>query len=109
MLTDARFIKDAELEFEHAVDHYEAERSGLGVLFAERVEATLLQAMHFPEGGTLVTHPRIRRNVRRFRVHPPFPFDLVATIFDEQLVVLAVSHHKREPSHWIRRLDQLTP
>jgi plasmid stabilization system protein ParE len=104
LLTEARFIKPAELEFEEAFDHYADERPGLGQQFADCVEATILQAMHFPEAGAQVVHSRLRRTVRRFQVYQPFPYDLVATVIDAELVVIAIAHHKRRPTYWIKRI-----
>jgi hypothetical protein len=107
LLTEARFLKLAELEFEDAFDRYDGERPGLGLEFADCVEATILQAMRFPEAGTYVTHPRLRRTIRRFQVHEPFPYELVATVLDAELVIIAVAHHKRRPTYWIRRMAGL--
>ena len=107
LLTEARLLSLAERELEEAFDFYSAERPALGQQFADCVEATLLQALHFPEAGTLVTHPRLRRTVRRFQVHDPFPYDLVAAVMGDELVVVAVAHHKRRPTYWIRRMAAL--
>jgi hypothetical protein len=104
LLTEARFIKPAELEFEKAFDHYARERPDLGQQFANCVEATILHAMHFPDAGTQIFHPRLRRTVRRFQVHEPFPYDLIAAVVDVDLVVIAVAHHKRRPTYWIKRI-----
>jgi hypothetical protein len=39
--------------------------------------------------------------MRRFR------YSIFAALIDETLVVISVSHHKREPDYWSERLGQL--
>jgi len=104
LLTEARFLKPAQIEFDHAADRYDLEQPGLGLAFADCVEATLLRAMNFPQAGTAIDHPRLRRVVRRFQVDAPFPYDLVATVLHNEFVIIAVVHHKREPTYWIDRM-----
>lgn len=107
MLTEARFIKPAEIEFNEAADFYDAEQPGLGVSFSECVEATLLRAMHFPGAGSPSSDPRLRSRVRRFQVDHPFPYDLIVTVLEDELVVIAVAHHSREPDYWSSRMKKL--
>jgi toxin ParE1/3/4 len=106
-LKEARFISPAELELAEGIAVYESERPGLGLEFADRVEATVEQALRFPEAATEIVRPGLRRTVRRYQVHSPFPYDLVAAVFDDVLVVLAVAHHKRRPMYWRKRLRDL--
>jgi toxin ParE1/3/4 len=108
LLTEARFIKPAETELFRAVDRYDAESLGLGQRFSDCIEATVLRAMHFPEGGTPVLHPKLRRSVRRFQADSPFPFDVVATVLRDELIVIAVAHHKRKPGYWFRRMPEVS-
>lgn len=56
LLTEARLLSLAERELEEAFDFYSAERPPLGQQFADCIEATLLQALHYPEAGTPVAH-----------------------------------------------------
>jgi toxin ParE1/3/4 len=107
LLTEARFLKPAQLEFDQAADWYDLQQPGLGVAFADCVEATLLRAMHFPQSGAPIEHPRLSRVVSRFQLDAPFPYDIVATVLHSELFVIAVAHHKREPAYWIARMAKV--
>ncbi len=83
-------------EVQEAHDWYEAQRSGLGdvVLFEfERVLEVLEQhPLRFP-----VLHAAVRRALTR-----RFPYAILFRIRDEQVVVLSVLHHARDPARWPR-------
>ncbi len=75
------------------------DRSGaLGQAFLSDVETTL---------ETLVRNPRIGKevhvDVRAFPLRR-FPYWIYYLLDGETLVVVAVSHEKRLPNHWIDRL-----
>jgi toxin ParE1/3/4 len=103
MLRDFYLLEPAELERDQAIEWYEGERQGLGLQFFERYETAVQHALRFPESGSLVTDRRLVRDVRR-HVFDQFPYDLITTVAREQLVVVAVAHHKRRPGYWRKRL-----
>jgi len=49
---------------------------------------------------------RGRTDVRR-RVLKRFPYSLVYLVHEDQVVILAVAHHKRRPGYWLPRLRGL--
>ena len=65
-----------------------------------------IRPMVGPEAGSPFQHRRVKRMVRHYRV-TKFPYDVVVTVEGDELVVLAVSAHKRRPGYWIRRLKNL--
>lgn len=93
-----RFHGAARRELRKAVDRYDEQVPGLGDEFAAEIEhAASLIAAH-PESGSPHQLGTRRVQVRRF------PYALVYTIRNEQLVILAVAHHRRRPEYWLRRL-----
>ena len=106
MLRGFYLLQPAERERDEAIGWYESERQGLGLQFLERYEAGVQRALRFPDAGSPVTDPRLAREVRRHLLEQ-FPYDLVTTVADEHLVVVAVSHHKRRPGYWRRRLAKV--
>jgi len=92
------FASAANEEFLAALQYYEAESPGLGAAFVDDVEyaANLISA--FPSLGSPGSH-RVRRvHLRRFS------FALVYLERSDLIWVIAVEHHRREPSYWLDRL-----
>lgn len=83
-------------ELQRVHDRYEAQREGLGEAFlaeVERVLAVLEQhPLRFP-----ILHSTVRRALTR-----RFPYSIFFRIRDEQVVVLTVLHHARDPARWPR-------
>jgi plasmid stabilization system protein ParE len=104
MLAHLQLATLAEIELSEAIEYLEVE-ARMGLAFAREVHRVIDIAMRFPQSGTLVPQNRVRRQIRLFRLNPEFPYDVVATVIEEQdlLLVLAVAHHKREPGYWIGR------
>ena len=81
-------------EVKEAHDWYETQREGLGEKFLgefEKVLAVLEEhPLRFP-----VLHATVRRALTR-----RFPYAILFRIRDEQVVVLSVMHHARDPRRW---------
>ena len=91
-----RFLDLAEEEMTEAARSYEDQAAGLGERFLDEVEGCV---------DLLLDRPYIGRPVGEFRRFPlrKFPFTLVYALEDENLVVVAVSHHRRRPGYWMGR------
>lgn len=92
-----RFHRLASADLRDAVAFYERERPGLGLALADEVERTLSLLRAFPEAA-----PRVRGEFRR-AVVSRFPYSLIYRVAGDVLRIVAVAHHKREPSYWVRR------
>jgi plasmid stabilization system protein ParE len=95
---------EAEQEVEKAFEYYEEEQAGLGFQFIERYREQLEQAMRFPSSGA----PAVgysRHEVRRFHM-AQFPYVVVVATVANRRIVVAVSHHKRHPDYWRKRLER---
>jgi plasmid stabilization system protein ParE len=78
------------------VKRYEAERRDLGIHFLHVLVAKFSLMAEYPSMFTEV-RPRIRRAVLT-----RFPYSVFFTERSEQIVVLAVLHHARNPKRWPR-------
>jgi len=89
---------DARRELLEARDYYDEQRPGYGERLVEAVEAEFALLLQFPEIGK-----KIRPNVRR-RTMSRWPYGIVYQIRGEELVIVAIAHHRRRPHYWRSRL-----
>lgn len=100
-----RIIEDAKQELLAAASYHEEQRPGLGLKLFDEYDAVIEHARAFPTAGRPVTieAPFELRcyQMRRFR------YAIFAALVDKALVVVGVSHHKREPGYWAQRIATL--
>jgi toxin ParE1/3/4 len=92
------FLPAAREEFLVATDHYEAASPGLGAELIGEVERALSRIAAFPE------HPSTYVSDTRRVVLRKFPFNLVYSYGPNEIVVVALAHHRRTPFYWRTRL-----
>ncbi|MDD9964857.1 MAG: type II toxin-antitoxin system RelE/ParE family toxin [Myxococcales bacterium] len=105
MSLDYRILSEALEELHDAASYIEAEREGFGLKLLNEHEATVDFALQQPTAGTPVELPVVYET-RRFQMKR-FPYSLFTAHVGDELVVFAVSHHKRAPTYWARRLLEL--
>ena len=93
-----RFLEIAEVELDEAIQWYREQAPGLGAAFLIEVLATADRITRFPEAW----HP-LGEGIRRCRLSR-FPYGLIYTIHDRDVLVLAVAHLHRRPDYWRDRL-----
>lgn len=91
------FRPEAEAELLDARDWYEAQRVGLGAVFAAAVETTVTAILESP-----LAYPRVKGDTRRALVRQ-FPYAVYFRPTDDEIIVLAVMHGRRNPRHWRSR------
>ena len=94
------FLDPAEQEFYDAVRFYNSESEGLGFEFALEIKRTLERIVQYP----FAWHP-LSRNTRRCRADR-FPYGIIYTVIEKQILVVAVMHLHKSPEHWYTRLTQ---
>lgn len=102
MTVRIRFHDEAVAELRDAVNYYETERPGLGARLLAHVEARLGDAQLMPAIVTSIADAPPDVPAKRVRLSQ-FPFVLIILIEKEELLVLSVSHSRREPLHWLSR------
>ena len=93
-----RILEIARLEFNEAKEFYEIEQAGLGAIFENKIEQSLLHIQQFP-----LAWPTERKETRKYLVHK-FPYKIIYSIQDDKIVVLAFAHLHRKPNYWVDRI-----
>lgn len=91
------FRPAAAADVEEAYRWYEAQQAGLGEEFLAVVRMVIESTMANPERFPVV-HRRTRRVLLR-----RFPYGLYYRIIDDQIVVVACMHARRDPRRWQSR------
>ncbi|HEU4710357.1 MAG TPA: type II toxin-antitoxin system RelE/ParE family toxin [Pyrinomonadaceae bacterium] len=91
------FHPDAEKELEDIEAHYDGMREALGDRFRIEVEATIARILKFPTGWQPLSEV-----VRRCRLLS-FPYSIIYRVKTDEIRILAIMHHRREPNYWTYR------
>lgn len=94
---------EASAEFEDAAVWYDSQRPGLGVEFADAVDAALEQIARWPQIGSVI--PGVTDDIfaRRFPI-PRFPYHVVYLDWHGMIRILAFAHDRRRPGYWVFRI-----
>ena len=96
-MSSVRFLEEAAEELEAAVKYYDAQAPDLGQSLVREVERLCSLIIKNPRTGSEV-RPYVRRRLLR-----RFPFSLLYSIEDDEILIVAVAHHRREPGYWRER------
>ena len=92
------FLPEAKIELDEAVEFYELQVKGLGITFKSIAKSTIKRVATFPTAWTMV-----RPNIRRCIMHK-FPYNVLYSIEDDCILIIAIAHHHRYPSYWNDRV-----
>jgi toxin ParE1/3/4 len=93
-----RFLPAARAELRWAVERYNAETPGVGAALAAEVERAAQRIVEFPQLGSPYLVGTRRVILRRF------PFSVVYRVEGEDVVIVALAHHRRRPGYWRNRV-----
>ena len=91
------FLPNAKQDLNDAVDYYETCQAGLGTDFLIEVRQAISRILEYPDGWTEVS-----KNCRRCLTNR-FPYELIYTIEDHSILILAVANQHRHPHFWKNR------
>ncbi|NTW70238.1 MAG: type II toxin-antitoxin system RelE/ParE family toxin [Chlorobiaceae bacterium] len=91
------FLKYARQELDDAIQFYEMEFSGLGQSFSEEVKKAVSRIVAYPEAW-----PLEREDIRKCMLHK-FPYTLLYSVEQTDIVIIAVAHQHRKPEYWVDR------
>jgi plasmid stabilization system protein ParE len=92
------FHPEAEKELILAIDFYEEKEKGLGRDFALEIYSTVERILTYPDAWPIVEEDIRRSLVKRF------PFGVLYSKLEEEIVIMAVMHLNREPEYWKTRI-----
>lgn len=94
-----RLLEPAQTELDEAIAWYAGQAPGLGDVFLIETLKALQLINRFPQAWHPLT-PQIRRcRLRRF------PYSVIYTQHESDLLVLAIAHQHRKPDYWRSRLN----
>ena len=94
-----RLLEPAQTELDEAIAWYAGQAPGLGDVFLIETLKALQLINRFPQAWHPLT-PQIRRcRLRRF------PYSVIYTQDESDLLVLAIAHQHRKPDYWRSRLN----
>jgi len=88
------FREQARAELLAARDWYEERAPGLGLEFVRAVDAALDLITRMPEGFTALSGTVRHAVLRRF------PYSILFAYDTDQVIVLAIHHHRQKPTRW---------
>ncbi len=89
--------KEAEADIAEAYQYYESCREGLGADFISCIDEAISRVQNNPKQFRTVLD-RVRRALVR-----KFLYGIYYTIHENEIIVLAVVHARRNPKHWQSR------
>lgn len=93
------FLLEAKAELDEAVQYYELQAKGLGSTFKSVAKSTIRRVATFPTAWTV-----IRPNIRRCIMHK-FPYNVLYSIEEDYILIIAIAHHHRYPTYWNDRVN----
>lgn len=97
-----RFLTVAETEQAEAAAYYESRERGLGADFVEELDQTVGRILHHPNAWSPGSQRTRSCQMRRF------PYSVIYRIEAEEILVIALHHHSREPRTWEDRVFEST-
>ncbi|MDX1967149.1 MAG: hypothetical protein SFV23_08265 [Planctomycetaceae bacterium] len=94
MNSQLRFLPEFFTDVQDAVDWYEQQQAGLGVVFQAAVEATLHRVADFPSANPLAD------DTTRVAIVERFPFGVFDRMVSSELSVIGLLHLHRRPGTW---------
>lgn len=97
-MINIRFLTMAEMEIDEAVSWYQEQSEDQSLTFLAELDHAIRILKAYPFIAT-----QNQPDIRTFRFRS-FPYSLIYSFDDEQLLIIAIAHHRREPQYWIDRV-----
>ena len=94
------FLPIAKTELDDAIEYYDLELPGLGIKFKKEVRSSLKRIAVFPKAWSM-----IRPDIRKCIMHK-FPYNILYTVEENIILIIAIAHHHRNPEYWIERIEK---
>ena len=94
------FIEPAFLELKDTIDFYNHEITELGNKFYEELLSKIVLIEKFPQIWSK-NSKHTRKAVLKI-----FPYNVIYTVWNREIYIIAVAHQHREPDYWIERMNK---
>jgi plasmid stabilization system protein ParE len=95
----AIFLQAARLEERQAALHYREERPELALRFRVELKMVIQRIVQSPRQFPRVT------STHRKALLPVFPYAVFFEVTESEILIVAISHLKREPFYWLDRTN----
>jgi hypothetical protein len=96
------FLDPAFIEYKEAIDYYDLQIKGMSNKFISEIDRTISIIKNYPESYSLYT-----KHTRKATVSI-FPYNIIYSIGDEIILIIAIAHQHRKPNYWSKRKAQLS-
>lgn len=96
-LMKIRFSKLSKSDYDISVDYYKRESDNLAVRFKNNIKKSIKRIEAFPN-----LYPKINDRVQKCVVLK-FPYTIYYTIKDEDIYILAIASHYKNPDEYSKR------
>jgi toxin ParE1/3/4 len=93
-MTPLRLLPAAEEELQAAARFYDTEQRGLGRALIQEVRRVFRFIREHPLAA------RVERREVRVRAIPRFPYRIYYRVRPDEILVIAIGHHRRRPGFW---------
>ena len=97
MKLDVYFLEPAENELVEAINYYNMQSYGLGFEFAIEVQKAIDRIIQYPNSWS-----KLSTRTRKCRCNR-FPYNVIYSLKDETIIIIAIMHTKRKPNYWDKR------
>jgi hypothetical protein len=91
------FLEPAYTEYKEAIDFYNLQSEELGNKFIIEIDRTISIIKNYPESFTKYT-----KHTRK-AVLSIFPYNIIYSIRNKNIIITAIAHQHRKPSYWVKR------
>lgn len=91
------FHPEARAEYLDAAAYYEERQIGLGVRFTIEIESAIKRVVEAPHRWQ-----KVEGAIQRCLAHR-FPYGVLYSIENDDVLILAIMHHSRKPGYWRMR------
>ena len=98
-MIDYCFHEEAVADLDNAVAYYESREPGLGLEFADEIQATIEHILCFPTAWPVIADDIRRCQTRRF------PYGVLYSLEGDLIYILAVMHLHRSPDYYAHRKE----
>ncbi len=91
------FLEPAFTEYQEAIEFYNLQSEGLGNKFIGEIDRTISIIKNYPESFTNYT-----KHTRK-AVLSIFPYNIIYSIRNKNILITAIAHQHRKPNYWVNR------
>ena len=92
------FLEPALIELDDAIDYYNMQSKGLGDDFFNETLSVIRLISDFPTAWAKHTTHTRKAILKRF------PYNLIYTIRNNKIFIIAVAHQHRNPEYWVNKI-----